>query len=247
MTERIKGKVKWFNGIKGYGFLEVPNKPDIFVHFSEIQGEGFKNLVEGQNVEFSVGYVNNQPEKPMATKVVILENATLPQTPPTTSDILSRLSPQPTPKVKTETPIITHQNSRTLSIFLCHSSSDKPKVRDIYKRLKSDKFDPWLDEEKLIPGQDWQQEIPKAVRKADVVLVCLSRGSITKAGYVQKEITYALDVADEQPEGTIFLIPLKLEECDVPERLSRWHWVNYFEKSGYKKLLDALHMRAETR
>lgn len=137
------------------------------------------------------------------------------------------------------------QLSQSLSIFLCHSSNDKLQVRELYNRLRLDQFDPWLDEEKLIPGQDWQNEILKAVRKAHVVLVCLSRGSITKSGYVQKEITYALDVAGEQPEGKIFLIPVKLEECEIPERLRRWQWVNYFEKDGYKKLLNALHLRSK--
>lgn len=137
------------------------------------------------------------------------------------------------------------QNYSDLSVFLCHSSGDKPKVRKLYKHLKSDNFDPWLDEEKLIPGQEWSKEIPKAVKKADVVIVCLSSDSIDKEGYIQKEITYALDTADEKPEGTIFLIPLKLEECEVPERISKWQWVNYFEKNGYKKLVGALEQRAQ--
>ena len=50
--------------------------------------------------------------------------------------------------------------------------------------------------------------------------------ALWKSQYIQKEIKFALDVADEQPEGTIFLIPTKLEECDVPERLSQWQWGN---------------------
>lgn len=135
---------------------------------------------------------------------------------------------------------------RALSAFLCHSSNDKPAVRDLYRRLIADQIDPWLDEEKLLPGQDWRHEIFKAVRAADVVIVCLSRGSIDKAGFVQKEIKYALDVADEQPEGAIFLIPLKLEECEVPVRLSNWQWVNYFEDNGHSKLIKALRARAQS-
>ena len=55
MSDRVKGKVKWFNASKGYGFLERPNgEADVFVHFSAIQGEGFRSLEEGENVEFSV-------------------------------------------------------------------------------------------------------------------------------------------------------------------------------------------------
>lgn len=135
--------------------------------------------------------------------------------------------------------------SHPLRVFLCHASADKPAVHDLYQRLNSEGFiQPWLDEEELLPGQDWDTEIRKAVRTSDVVLVCLSPHSITKAGYVQKEIKFALDVADEQPEGTIFLIPLRLEACDVPERLSKWHWANLFEARGYERLLRALKLRA---
>lgn len=55
MSDRVTGKVKWFNASKGYGFIERPQgESDVFVHFSAIQGEGFRSLEEGQNVEFSV-------------------------------------------------------------------------------------------------------------------------------------------------------------------------------------------------
>jgi len=134
-----------------------------------------------------------------------------------------------------------------LHIFLCHSSNDKPLVRKLYQQLKSDDFAPWLDEQNLLGGQEWKQEITKAVRRADIIIVCLSRASINQAGYIHKEIKEALDVADEQPEGTIFLIPLKLEECEVPDRLRKWQWVNYFEENGYKRLVDALRSRTRAR
>lgn len=135
-------------------------------------------------------------------------------------------------------------SSCPLRVFLCHSSADKPFVRDLYNKLEADGFDPWLDEKKLLPGQDWQLEIKKAVGNSDIVIVCLSRTSVSKKGYVQTEIRIALDVADEQPEGTIFIIPLKLEECQIPDRLRRWQWVNYFEANAYDKLLLSLKHRA---
>ncbi len=107
--------------------------------------------------------------------------------------------------------------NRRLKIFLCHSKDDKPKIRKLYNRLIADNFEVWLDEVKLIPGQDWDFEIKKAVRNSDTVIVCLSNSSITKEGYIQKEIRFALDVAEEKPEGTIFLIPARLEDCSVPD------------------------------
>jgi len=133
---------------------------------------------------------------------------------------------------------------RKLKVFLCHSSGDKPRVRDLYKRLQADGFEPWLDEEDLLFGQKWQDEIPKAVPAADTILVCLSRDSIAKDGYVQKEIKYALDASDNKPEGTIFIIPLRLEDCTIPDRLKDWHVGNLYEERGYEKLLRALRARA---
>ncbi len=69
MSERIVGTVKWFNGSKGYGFIARENGPDVFVHYSAIQSEGFRNLNEGQRVEFEVEQGNKGPQ---ATKVTVL-------------------------------------------------------------------------------------------------------------------------------------------------------------------------------
>jgi CspA family cold shock protein len=69
MSERITGTVKWFNGSKGYGFIAHEGGKDVFVHFSAIQGEGFKNLQEGQTVEFSV---EQGPKGPQASNVTVV-------------------------------------------------------------------------------------------------------------------------------------------------------------------------------
>lgn len=69
MSERITGIVKWFNGSKGYGFISRQGGEDVFVHFSAIQGEGFRNLDEGQKVEFSV---ERGPKGLQASKVVVV-------------------------------------------------------------------------------------------------------------------------------------------------------------------------------
>lgn len=127
-----------------------------------------------------------------------------------------------------------------LRVFLCHSSSDKPVVRDIYRRLQANGVRPWFDEKDLLAGQDWKLEIKKAIQNSDAIIVCLSENSINKRGYIQKEIKYALDVADEQPEGAIFIIPLRLEKCEVPQRLNDKQWIDYFESDGYERLISVL-------
>lgn len=137
---------------------------------------------------------------------------------------------------------------RKLRVFLCHASQDKPVVRELYQRLNAEGWiDPWLDEEKLLPGQDWDMEIEKAVEAADVVVVCVSSRSVTKEGYIQREIKFALDIALEKPEGTIFIIPLRLDDCDIPRRLRSWQYVDYFptdkRKTSYQRLLQSLQVR----
>ena len=67
-------------------------------------------------------------------------------------------------------------------------------------------------------------EICKSIRRADAVIICFSQNSVTKEGYVQKEIRYALDIADEKPEETIYLIPVRFVYCQVPTRLARLQW-----------------------
>jgi hypothetical protein len=146
-----------------------------------------------------------------------------------------------------EADLKTLDETRFLRAFLCHSSSDKVAVRRLYTQLRTAKWiDPWLDEEELLPGENWDLEIRKAVKSSDIVIVCLSRSSVNKEGYLQKEIKHALDIADEKPEGTIYVVPLKLDACDVPDRLSTWQWVNYFEEGGYDRLMKSLQKRATT-
>jgi TIR domain len=133
-----------------------------------------------------------------------------------------------------------NESKRPLRVFLCHSSSDKEIVRRLYTRLCGNGIDAWLDEEKLLPGQKWEVEIPKAVKNSDVVIVCLSTNAIDKSGYIQKEILIALDVADEKPEDTIFLIPFRLEPCDIPHRLRRFHCAPFHQEEGYQRLMLSL-------
>lgn len=140
-------------------------------------------------------------------------------------------------------PTTVHRNP--LRLFICYAHEDKTAIRSLYQQLDAAGTCPWLDEEDILPGQDWQLEIRKIVQATNIILVCLSHTSTNQAGYINKEISFALDIADEQPEGTIFLIPVRLEDCSVPDRLNRWHWVDLFEKRGYKRLIRALRKRAE--
>lgn len=136
---------------------------------------------------------------------------------------------------------------RLLKVFLSYASQDRAAVRELSRRLATEGWiDPWLDVKKLLPGQDWRLQIQEAVETSDIVIICLSTHSVTKEGYVQKELRYAREIALEKPDETIFLIPLRLDECNVPRGLRFYQWVDYFgekKDEAYKALIESLKLR----
>jgi hypothetical protein len=134
----------------------------------------------------------------------------------------------------------THQNN----VFLIHAHSDKEAVHKLYARLIKDGIRAWLDAENLQPGQDWQHEIRKAILKSDVVIVCLSPVFNQQQGYRHEELKIALEKAKLLTDNDIFIIPVRLEKCDMPETLRHLHRVDLFETGGYKKLILALREQA---
>lgn len=129
---------------------------------------------------------------------------------------------------------------RSLTIFLCHAHSDRETVHALYRRLMEHEIHAWLDSEDLQPGQNWQHEIRRAILNSDVVLVCLSQKFNEQQGYRHEEVKLALEKANLLEDGKIFIIPVRLEKCDMPESLSHLHRVDLFEPTGFKKLLRAL-------
>jgi len=135
-------------------------------------------------------------------------------------------------------------------IFLAHAREDKVAVRQLYQEHKARGFEPWLDSEDLIPGQIWKTEIPKAIRDAGVFIACLSSRSVAKVGYVQNEFRLALSAFGERPAGSIYLVPLRLDDCEVPDlqipdlglSLRDVHWVDLFADDGLERLVRALSM-----
>jgi hypothetical protein len=92
----------------------------------------------------------------------------------------------------------------------------------------------------LKAGQDWRLEIDKAIQSSHFFLACLSSNSISKRGYVHKELKTGLSVLDLMPEGAIYLLPVKLNECAIPHALSSKHWIDWNEVNAKKKILEAI-------
>jgi hypothetical protein len=125
-------------------------------------------------------------------------------------------------------------------VFLCHAKEDEIVVRKCYSELQLVGFEPWIDKESLLPGQDWKTVIETEINKTNYILVFISHNSVQKDGFVQREIRFALERAAYKPDGTIFIIPVRLEPIGVPRQLSHLHWVDLFEKEGMSRLLKAL-------
>ncbi len=130
---------------------------------------------------------------------------------------------------------------RPLKVFLSYASQDESIVRELYQRLSNERWiDTWLDKERLLPGQHWARAIENALDSADVVLFFLSTNSATQAGYVQKELRYVLEVALEKPEGSIYLIPIRLDDSEVPRGLRNYHWLDYFGEKNEEVILSKI-------
>ena len=125
-------------------------------------------------------------------------------------------------------------------IFISYAREDEVRVKEIYHRLKSAGYEPWLDREHLIPGQKWEPLIKSALKRSAFALICLSEGSINKRGFVQKEIKQAVEHSYEKLEDDIWLIPARLDDCEVPEILGAIQRVDLFLDEGFNDLLRAL-------
>ena len=136
-------------------------------------------------------------------------------------------------------------DNRQLRIFLCHAHEDKEKVEVLYKQLELFGYDPWIDKKDILPGQEWELIIEKQIDNTDAIIICLSAISSVKIGYIQREIRIALKKSDYYMEQDCFLIPVRLDNCEVPYKLQRFNYIDLYNPNGFSMLLAALNSRAE--
>ncbi len=130
-------------------------------------------------------------------------------------------------------------------IFISYARLDAGEVTQLYHRLKAAGFHPWIDREDLLPGVKWRVAIEKAIREADFFLLCISPRSSNRRGFLQREINAALDLWEERMTDDIYFIPLRLEECEIPERVDEFQCVDWFEDGGWERLMKALRVQVE--
>lgn len=132
-------------------------------------------------------------------------------------------------------------------IFLAYVAEDLEPAEKLYAYLRAQGFDAWLDRKRLLPGQNWPRSIEQAIAISDFFVACFSRRAIVKRGGFQSELRYALDCATRLPLEEVFLIPVRLEECRVPVRISReFHYVDLFPnwESGAERIQATIRKEA---
>lgn len=131
-------------------------------------------------------------------------------------------------------------------IFLSYVSEDRQNVDVLYKNLKRAGYHPWMDIYDIVGGEKWEYAIEKAIGTSDFFLICLSKQSLTKRSFYRREINIALDLCLRRLEDDIFLIPVKLEPCNIEDtRLERFQWIEMYKSDGINNLLQALRRGGE--
>ena len=132
-----------------------------------------------------------------------------------------------------------HRESK--QVFIIYSRSDIENVRELTEKLRENGFNPWLDVDEITPGQIWKNTVTDALEKSAVALVIISENFLESKGFVKSELEKAMDVLHDPDEDKSPVIPVRVEEVEVPDKLKHVQCVNYFEDDGFVTLVKGLH------
>jgi len=135
-------------------------------------------------------------------------------------------------------------------VFIAYASEDAEAAERLYQLLEGAGFAPWMDRHKLLPGQRWKQALRQAVDDSDYFVACFSSRSVNKRGGFQQELREALQCALEMPLGRTYLIPVRLDECAVPEEIQREvQYVDLFPnfRRGFERVEETIRRQEAAR
>lgn len=130
-------------------------------------------------------------------------------------------------------------------VFISYASEDFSYAEKLYDFLLMNGYVPWLDKKQLKVGQLWDVAIKEGLRNAHFVLILFSDTSVNKRGYVQREFKMALDYCEERLDSDTYILPVKVNACEIPVKFAKHQWVNYSEEA-FERILDSLnHQQAK--
>lgn len=130
-----------------------------------------------------------------------------------------------------------------IKVFISYAREDTTSAQKLFHDLEQMDMDVWFDQESLLGGENWKLSIQQAIKDSRFFIALLSKNSINKKGYVQKEIKEALEVLDEYPASQIFFLPVRLENCNpIHPKLSDLQWVDMFPiwDDGFARIKKAI-------
>ncbi len=135
-------------------------------------------------------------------------------------------------------------------VFIAYATEDSKAADALYDALRAAGMHPWMDRRSLRPGQNWPRLIESAIDSSDFFVACLSSNSVSKRGGFQAEMRFAFDVARKHPLDDAFFIPIRLNECKVPARISReWQYIDLFPswQEGLDRLIASIRTHSRNR
>lgn len=127
-----------------------------------------------------------------------------------------------------------------ITVFISYAREDLRQATEIRQFVLARSFAVWMDVFDILPGELWDIRIQHGLRTADFVLLCLSERSVSKRGYLQREVKKAVDLATEMLDNDIYLLPVRIDPCELPSSLSGYQWVDYYRDDGPSRLIAAL-------
>lgn len=132
-------------------------------------------------------------------------------------------------------------NLSTPFAFLSYASPDREHVLQIYDFLTVNGIDVWMDIKQLLPGQQWDFEVKRALNRAAVIIIFLSHNSVERTGYVQRELKIALEQLQDRPLNRIYAIPVFLDsDLKIPDQIKHLHYVAIDQPESHFQLLEAI-------
>ena len=133
-----------------------------------------------------------------------------------------------------------------MQVFISYAKEDIEAAKYLYSRLKSLKsVKPWIDIVDILPGENWNEAILRAIDQSRYVIILLSNSAVNKQGYIQKELRFILDKLLTYPPGEIHTIPARIEECKPKHKeLNELQWIDLYKgwQTGFLKILTALNV-----
>jgi hypothetical protein len=140
-----------------------------------------------------------------------------------------------------------HKIEKTAKVFISYARIDVDAVQVIYNGLLKENHYPWMDIHNIKGGENWLRAIYKAIKESEIFVAVLSHNSVSRRGVIQKELKKALDKWEGMLPDDIYIIPVRLDDCPIPELLKDFHVIDWEDGKGKDKLLEAIQVGLERR